>query len=954
MASPNELTVHIALSTLPNTHYGEFVNDIETNFYKKFLEGTKSYYHAYKEELTKHKGQTILYNPLKYFIFGNYDIAFISLIDRFKFAQKLFAPVNEHVLNPATFQIITGITHYPKSDDLKDLISTLHADKMGKKFVGIINLKLNNGLAIGNGNFFLDSVVSLTKDILDKKFTGVEYIIFQSFSWFELSLVTFYNDPQILARILRELREQTIRKIDESDKVVQSSIYFEELSNNPDLSTIPKEIKIERIKNTHVFSDSQTYMGINWDLLTSTFDCNNNPFKDIQLKTEIEWMVSPGHNNNLLELLTNNPELNEVFDVKKAWSVLGKSDYLIPAVNDSVQNNFRLFQFIYKKNDFHPYVKKIKTRVLFTPEFQNGNTNGHEKSSEEVNSIIDSSLLKKNFGNLALTNNEITSIDKALKELKISRLVRTKVRKVLFNYNSGIQDPILCTFFLDFVLFIKDLNSRIVKEHKKLEVFTDPHKYKATADKGNFDAFENYLIQLIEGFEENFSVRILNSYQFEDINDFDLDFNASVQQLLSAYNTLALEVANIYYPAYSQGLLVQLNFKNIIANYYFINYNVYHLTTPEVVFFTITKEVLNYYYLNLASKELQEQHKNTKDQIYAFLSAKSSFLDDAIKTKKLDLDYLFLDMIRLIITCNSDFDHFSHWLWSYNSQNSSIFTTYGTMEENHFITEICRFVLLAKLYDIPSERLKCPILELEPLWDKYFYILDKELKNCFDKEINENKEFLKLITKYNLNIYGLIDQALVSTGQPNDEIYSTWLTKFNGLGAIKNTCQDTSKALDFLGDIVREQNVSNETLINLNNFIKCQNLFFNKFVGVIREGKPVLYSKEEFGNPSMYISALIFTYLKVIYEENNRTIYFLRRNRATGMPVMPVVRSGSHDTIKQKTALYYVDPTGGTFFIDQAQQHKYFIIRNGILQALLHFACYQKKQLITTIVKTFR
>ncbi len=74
---------------------------------------------------------------------------------------------------------------------------------------------------------------------------------------------------------------------------------------------------------------------------------------------------------------------------------------------------------------------------------------------------------------------------------------------------------------------------------------------------------------------------MMNCYHFEDITDFDLDINSSVQQLLSAYSTMSNELGNLFYPEYKYGPIVQLHLNDTIANYISINYYTHHLTSPE-------------------------------------------------------------------------------------------------------------------------------------------------------------------------------------------------------------------------------------------------------------------------------------------------------------------------------------------------------------------------------------
>ncbi|MEJ0101750.1 MAG: hypothetical protein WDO19_03925 [Bacteroidota bacterium] len=943
MNHTNALTIHIALSTLPQQDFDGFVEDVELNFYNSFLDRAKDIFS--KKDLThfQHGGKDVLYKPLKYFIFGNYDIAFISLIDRFKFAQKVFAPTEDATANPATFQVITGITRAPGDDGLKALMSQLHGAASNKKFVAIINLKINNGLLVGSGQFFLDKTLQRLELLVEevKQKEDLEYILQQSFSWFEISLLVFCDSPTRLSTLIKTIREQEVGFLNDPDSCIRDSHYFRELSSK---ETDEKK-KIQRIRKTHVFADTHTYMGINWHLFKDPQESDFESLKSMDLETEIEWMVKPGHFNRLKEVLKNDSALNEVFDLGRAKLLLGKSDYFIAEHNSSLQNNLSLYGRLYKKgNNLYDHVKKVKTRVML-PIDSTESAPAQDKMDEEQSGIssITTDDLKVKLHALLLKNSEIKYLVNILKKLKISRLIRNKTAKVLINYNNGLQDPILYSFFLDFSIFIHDFINAILKEEEKLNVFKD---YKLTGTGSN--DFEESLIKRIEGFEESFTIRMLNSYQFEDLNDFDLDFNASIQQLLTTFNTLAIEIANVYYPKkYLESRVVQLNFKNTIANQLFINYSVFHLLCPEFVCFTISKEVLNYY--DLAERNFEgedggrKKHVETKEKLREMLRVSHPFLTELDRTGKIDIDYLVLDAVRLCIQCNFDFRIFTFWFWSYNLQNSSLYNAYGMMEERNFTTELVRYILLSKMFEIPATDLKCPIKELELYWERYYGLLDEVISGCF-----KDKSFDELFSEFKSQVYKLVERSIGHTGQTEfaDSTFFKWEEKF-GKPDEERFNQIMAQYITMLTRLTERlgKEITGKPTTRIEYFYKSNLWFDHKYGEHIRNGKPVLYNKEEFRNPQMFIVALIFSYLRILYSLNGPDVHLLRRNWENGEVYKCFLDSDEDDF------LYYVDQTGGTFFSCPKQMSDYFKIRNGTLQSLWHFSAYMKKDLLFEIKK---
>ena len=148
-----ELTLHIVLATIPQKQEKAFNTTVIENHFTRYRNQTQKYCNVNSEgyyycENDRKRTTPILYNPLRYYILGNYDIAYISLIDNFKFAQRLFEPGNDkkvQTFTPHTFQSFSGINTH----DSKFLRSFFyeHLEKEKKKskyFLGICNLKLNN------------------------------------------------------------------------------------------------------------------------------------------------------------------------------------------------------------------------------------------------------------------------------------------------------------------------------------------------------------------------------------------------------------------------------------------------------------------------------------------------------------------------------------------------------------------------------------------------------------------------------------------------------------------------------------------------------------------------------------------------------------------------------------------------------------------------------------------
>ena len=60
---------------------------------------------------------------------------------------------------------------------------------------------------------------------LAKKSAKADYLILQSFSWFEFSLLLFTDSPETILKILRSLRGMSVKNIPRHEALVQNSLY---------------------------------------------------------------------------------------------------------------------------------------------------------------------------------------------------------------------------------------------------------------------------------------------------------------------------------------------------------------------------------------------------------------------------------------------------------------------------------------------------------------------------------------------------------------------------------------------------------------------------------------------------------------------------------------------------------------------------------------------------------
>ncbi|MCX6319745.1 MAG: hypothetical protein NTW29_20880 [Bacteroidetes bacterium] len=906
-------TLHIALVSLPQHDEQRHTNALIEDLYNSYLKDIQHF-----SNLQTNKDE-YLYKPLGYFILGNYDIALISLVNNYKFAQKQLTPRQGTKLTffsePNSYQVITGSCPIIKTKfSPKDFF--IEKQKKAENFICISNLKINNKLLIGSGNQLFQGLLLLIDELICKEFkvpqakTSYNYFLQQSYSWFEITLVIFSQEITRFSKILTSIRNLTLNDLVNNPNskltkkgVLKNSLY-ETLLHSPNNY---------RDINPHLFADTHSYFGVHFSYIEKS-----PPKKPVELKTQIEWQVKPGHFTDLLNELR--VSLGEDLFTNNNFILTGKTDYYIQEQKDYLDNNIQLLKALKTNPKIFNFARKVKTRVLLSHK-PDSITNPHQNHHPSFKNWLREKHLVQD-------NNTLNEYSRILKKLKISRNVRNKINKIYYNYNNGIQDPILFTYFLDFSIFIENLTLLIQEENSKFE--------KAFASMDNWGDFEkksvyqteNLLVEKIEIFDEGYRIRMLNCHNYEDITDFDLDFNSSVQQLLSTYNTLCAHISNLFFSRHSHGPVVQLYLKNTVSNYETINYDVYHLTSPEFVFFTLVKEVLNKFVYadheltRRKNKEKGERKKSIQDIIDLLKNEViESRLRDYFENELIDFEYYFLDAIKYIHTCNLDFDLYQYWFWTYNFQNAALYDRVGTFNEEHFKKELARLVFLACLFDEDLANVECPIPEIYFLWERHSKSIKANVRDFINnsRAISTFKLFVLSAFQYpNLN------SSVKATKSQNAHAFN----KYWSLIAKLDT--DDYSALP----IGKLQNISN-VMIHMDASSK-------PIIQSLQKGQPVYCVAKDLDSYT-FLNSFIHAYLKLIYEKNGKKVRLLRRDWENGDPLLSFIQSG------KKNYLYYVDQFGGIFLPDNFSSSTYFSIRNAALQSLWHYALLYKKQLLTNL-----
>jgi hypothetical protein len=825
----NKHTYHIAFTTLPTDKtIDDCNNTIIKKYYKKFRKSLEtncetSKKTAYVAYLTKNK----LYSPVAYYMFGsNFKMAYVSLIDSLKFIHNTFS--FDDFANSS--QIITGI---PLGQNFNSELFKIPKDAKDFTFIGITHLKLDNNILVEKGIDFLNAVVKK----IEKDLSKTNFQLMQSFAWCEITLVQFGKTPQDIYNNVNNIRTLQAKDVFESDTT-----------------------------DLHVFAESSTQLGINYKQFIGVgFDAST--IKGVH--SQFDWHIRPGHEGYI-----NNAALL----LGKTKLTLGKADYHSESASNNLESSKQLLALFNDKVRLKKYTHHIfntENKLSFSEKNFISKTIFEHKSSQSTSIRT---RLSGRFQRIKIDN-----INKHLKALHVSRQCRLNISKIYHNLHYVMNDQVLSFFFIDMLHYFEFIEKEIAE---KIEVRNDLIKGGSFTNKSRIEKFaeinnyEQILITRIEQFEKAYLLRCLNAYLHEELPDFQTEHSTSILHIISMYSSFCYVILKALNQKASP-ILVSVHNKSNVTTLNNINYSVQILFSPEFVFFTITREVINTIigFKKRDAYSILEKQLETicnKDLFLASLSNKGAA--DAL----INVDYFISDYIRCKYTCFGEYDLFEHWTWMLQCQTPAFYNCFGEVEQDQFTATIIRLIVLQKLLHIvdglEQKTKECPFPELSALWVAYYLKIQNKIDDVFDKlSNNEKSELLKIFNKFKRSI-NFLDNEVVS----HIDYYNTATD-----GIQKGTA-----------DVVPNRDVAD--------------------------------------SPHRDTRFYMYAYLKTIKKLNGDKVRNLWRCKINGTP-LPVRNIDPNEKV-----LYFADPNGGIFIKSFENQNTYFVMRNKCLQNIWHIATLNK------------
>lgn len=923
-----KFSIHLAYSTMPVGKEKEFKQNKEKVF-KDYLETTGKYFNRTEIE-------PFLYKPLTYHLFGTFDIVFISLIDNYKFCQKVFDMDSDSMGSPTNYQIVTGICNSKHHSEAKR-VTDLFNGGVPHKFVHITNFKINNGLLIGNGNYLVDKVLQKIKDELG----GAPFILFKSFNWSEIILIQFGdNDIVKLQKNIVKFREYSLGDLEDTEDIVEESLYH--FFKSKDVSSFSQDDQNQSITDCHIFADTHSYTGVDYELFNAKHDqSKKHPFDNIPFKSVIEMQVKPGHLNELYYELSQ----LDVFEPHVLRFKNGKTDYVVKEKSFSFFHSNYMINQVYRNedNNIKKHIRRIKTNFLIDV-CKDNNLIDEVRKDDFLNYSTSFGIV--NFSKVLETcfSFNLNNLKESIKKIGVSRQLREKVLKAFSNFNNLIKDTILYGEFIELHGYLKYFEKDI---NGILENRDNPKPQNPTLKMRKIERKWTTFLQI---YEDAYHNRVHNNYLYEDINEFSIDFNSAVNQINSIHDFIVKKANNAFFPHSKNQIIVTQNEIDSKSNAVNVNYNVYHYLEPSLIFTTLMKEVLN----SVTHKAPKIVKKNKSNSIEPLFS-KTFFTDINEKVRGMlskdeyqfnlvrnfDFTYFFTDLAKMAFTFLFDYSLYEYWAWTYFLQDSSLYEKKGQPDEELFQKELLRISLIKFLFEDDSNVLN-PVDETEDLWEKHHQ--DIAIATV---AITNTLPFKEAVGDFISYLFSTPFKDMdLSHGEPNSgddtslrfylwkKLYVPGTPKKEHIEEEFKTkkYEKLNKIVAYTGrtNIPHDDNII--VLYLLSQYIKAE-MKAGKCLNDNLTNLKSLFDTED--GYFMYICAISHACLTLFRNDNEHPLLLQRTD--DGKP--------SEEFLKKETPNIFSDSTGGFFYSNRDLQKKHFGYINEIIDNLWHLSEVEKKRL---------
>lgn len=878
-----DFNLFIGLITLPP----------EEDFFNKEIKG--NLFENYKRSILKYSIDqsidNIFYSPKAYYIFGGYDLAIIALVDDISLESKIFHPNHgfgsyaPDFVHQFKYKVISGFIpkseRYPKSNSNKG-IKELFSSEVDYDYIAICELKLNNGLLIGNGILICQIVQEYIDQIVDKEDSIQKSFIIESNGCDEITLFLWGSDLFLMKKALLTIKENQFSNL-YSELGVEFKSQMDDIIDNCLISKLYKnDSPKEKAMDSHIFSNSNVFFGFRY------VQNNNGVLKQSNVKIRQKISAKTGHLNNALSFHQNIIDSFIIVDQpKKNFKIQsGGSELIIKSNISSAIDNFKNLENKVYRNDVAKIVSELEFKDLYENKTLQKNNFPHPQITKKFREkfVISVPILK------VFKNN--------LRNCKLSKISIERALKMIGNYNENVVDPVLCGYFIELSWFLDNfilIIHNYSKENQRINIkLLDNQNLKKQED---LIEYHFKVEKFIEQFEIGFKNRLFQSYLINNLTDINLEYNGGVQQLCSALDATYKTICRRYLGENQIDKFIYISgFNGADSTHYGLRVNYFHIFQPEFFAAIVHHEVFNQFIVCGGDRKLRNSESELIKSIISSFEYQiqdptvKSFFDSigihfqrrAINiniSSQVFLRKLISDYLTLKIAYKDNIELYHFWWWHNAFQIPLRYNANGEFSSINFFSLLFRNILLYKQtnhQDFIDDIRFTPISpQCNTLWIKYFKIIEEVADLIIEND------FLKKLT---------------------------------------------SDLLLYTNDCVAE----------------LDNDIVDSFIDSLTNGNAILYDQKRFSSEINFIDDLLYSYLiafkKIIINGSGSTNFVLKRSTSSNNPdIKHILTSKSGITPE-----ILFDPRGGTFIISHEKMKKTMNLRAAFTKSLWHFSMINK------------
>lgn len=779
----------------------------------------------------KKDGHLLENNPniLFYNMFGPYDVVVLYEIISLDYLNKHFANTwdfGERSDKDFKDLYLEGSFHHISGFTFKQAHPEILPDSLNKAFIGIVELKLNNGFLFSGGVDFVKHVVNKINSLYI--LNDQNYRLIYSFSSYELILILFSDDLVSMNKNIQSIRDLKILNLDTNKKIDDGFFDFVNFGNN----------NLD-INNYNIFSDTESYYGVRLD------NSPNSKWKICEtgvqnLKNEgfslvTEWRIKPAHFTNFTTFIKD--ELN--FPISEINQHLkqspGKVDYIYNA-NIQVINYLKIFNIFIdcdsKNNNVtkNPknFIRSITTSLEFkVPVYILGSPLGSSYPHSRHRDLLSFSL------------EEIEKIYNSLKINGVNEQMRFQFLKMFINYNDGIQNTLMFNLYIDLYKFLDNVKSEVTEGKHLFNTYV-------------VSSIHNILEQIINRFDTAYNLRQMHNFYYHKGSEVFVTYNSSLNNLVSDIDSLfkvvtfgiknLFSLENDHVKNELPSIIATVNYMNSVSDINSVNFEASSIFHPGLLFNLMSKEVFVSLFKDPAFIEhllsienaLWDNWKQFIERLSSInplISEEELFTQSIFEKNKRITNYIIIDYLRFREFFNSDFKIFAFWHIATITQSSKHYLSDGTLYESALKFELFRLVIVYYL-SMKSFDTSYNLSIHDEFINKNPFDRNKQLKNHLiwhniSKLVLEfGYEFFTTPIKYDrikTNLNAIMRSEWTNLQMKN----ASESERENKLNAIKAEVSDLSH---YLKKVIADYLKETATKFNFKNYVKVNSIGDNSFL----------------------------------------------------------------------------------------------------------------------------